>query len=399
MFPKDFLWGSSTSSHQVEGNNKNDWSDWENKKKTISLSGEACRHYELFDEDFKIAKELNQNSHRLSIEWSRIQPEKNSWDNNEIGHYKKVIESLKSKGIKPIVTLHHFTNPIWFSKISGWLNKDAPVYFEEYSHKIISSLSEDVSFWITINEPTIYAYNSYLSGIWPPGEKNPLKAKKVLDNMIRAHKKSYQIIHEYSKIDSPYVSAANHMRAFSKYPYGVPFLNSLSRKTVDYYFNFWFLERIREHLDFIGLNYYTRDFVKFNILKPENLFIQICQLDIINSSRNSLGWEIYPEGLFEILMNLKKYKLPVLISENGICTDNDKQRWNFINSHLREVKKALQKDVTILGYLYWSLIDNFEWENGFKPRFGLVEVNYQDFSRKIRESAKKFSEVCRLNSL
>ena len=398
MFPKDFLWGAATSSHQTEGNNNNDWTDWEKNKKTPFISGEACRHYDLFEEDFQIAKSLNHNCHRFSVEWSRIEPEKGVFDDSQINHYKDALNSLKQKNIKTVLSLHHFTNPLWFIKLGGWLDKNSSDLFQRFTEKIIQDLGENIDYWITINEPNIYAYNSYLSGIWPPGEKNPFLAKKVLENMALAHKKAYQLIHARSK-QKPLVSIAHHMRVFSGYPKTIAPLNSIAAKTVDYFFNDFFLNKIKHNLDFIGLNYYTRDFIRFKISKPENLFIDIEKPILPETGKNSLGWEIYPEGLFKIASRLKKYKLPILITENGICIEDDSRRWDFISSHLKQIEKALSDDINIIGYLYWSLVDNFEWEKGFAPKFGLVEIDYNNFSRKIRQSALKFAQVCRKNSL
>jgi len=403
QFPKDFLWGAATSAYQVEGNNYNsDWWEWEKSAGVKDLSGLACNHYERYEEDFDLIRSLGHNCHRLSVEWSRVEPEDGVFSQKEIEHYIKVVTALKERGIEPIVTLHHFTNPLWFSKLGGWENQDASRCFLSYAERIVSALSGSVRYWVIINEPEVYLYYSYIIGIWPPQEKSPRKAKTVFDNLAKAHIAAYRLIHDIYKksgLASPFVGTAQHIRSFTLR------VNNLRNRAAaairDRIFNRMFLNTlIRAHaLDYIGLNYYTRDIVDAQSWNINSLLYDIYEENARNIKKNDLGWDIYPEGLFTSLMSLKKYRLPVFILENGICTQNDDERWRFILSHLKKVHAAMDSGVKVIGYIYWSLMDNFEWADGFAPCFGLIEVDYRTMKRTIRESAKKYSIVCKTGIL
>ena len=402
-FPNDFLWGAATSAHQVEGNNINsDWWEWEKRVDLKEPSGQACRHYQLYKEDFDLAKSLNHNAHRLSIEWSRIEPEEGKFSSPELAHYRDVVLSLKERNIEPIVTLHHFTNPLWFTKLGGWQDKKAPEYFLRYVEKIVATLSDKVRFWVTINEPLVYVYFSYLFGSWPPQEKSLSKARCVRNNLETSHIKAYRLIHNLyhrKSFSSVSVSIAHNMQAFMPYDFNLK--NKFAAYLKNRFFNFEIIERLIRHnsLDFIGVNYYTRGLVDAKSWHPKGLFMDRGRPDKQPLKKNSLGWDIYPQGLHNLLLRLKKYNLPVFILENGICTEDDNQRWDYILQHLKNIHRAMDEGVGILGYIYWSLIDNFEWDQGFAPRFGLIDVDYRNYKRTIRESARKFAEVCKTGVL
>ncbi|MBM3252188.1 MAG: glycoside hydrolase family 1 protein [Candidatus Omnitrophica bacterium] len=397
MFPKKFLWGAATSAHQVEGQNKNnDWWSWEQENPSLESSGRACNHYEMFKQDFDLAVSLNHNAHRFSIEWSRIEPEEGKFDEKEIAHYQNVIDALLERKIEPIITLHHFTNPVWISNKTGWLNNDTAKYFQRYAEKVADSLGRKVKYWITINEPMVFVHASYLAGNWPPQDKSLIESYKVMKNLIIAHKLAYEKIHQVFKnknLGQPMVSIAQHFHLFHPCPYGIKFLNRFPAYLRNKLFNIYFLDKIRKHLDFIGVNYYTRDFVSFNLLNFREMFGYDCNRIHSHQERiNSLNWEIYPEGLLEILDMLRKFDLPLMITENGICTQDDSERWNFIKEHIKQIEKALNAGIPVIGYLYWSLLDNFEWKDGFAPRFGLIEVDYSNFKRIIKDSAREFAK-------
>ena len=402
-FPKDFLWGAATSAYQVEGNNSfSDWWEWEKRLNTKHASGRACRHYEFFAQDFDLAKELNHNCHRLSIEWARIEPEAGKFSQKELDHYKQVILALKERSLIPIVTLHHFTNPIWFAKIGAWRNKDAHKFFLRYVEKVVNMLSFDVPFWVTINEPMVYTYFSYLLGLWPPQDKSLLHARQVTNSLLNAHIEAYHLIRDIYKknnLEYPKISIAQNMQAF------VPCIATLRNKFAAYlrhkHYNLEFIERLvaKRALDFIGVNYYSPSWVELGGWGINNFTSDVCKKNHRNLRKNSMGWDIYPQGLYDLLMSLRKYNLPVFILENGICTDNDHLRWDYIAEHLESVSKAIANGVKIMGYVYWSLLDNYEWDKGFSPRFGLVEVDYNTYKRTVRESGRKFSAVCKTGKL
>ncbi|MDD5216804.1 MAG: glycoside hydrolase family 1 protein [Candidatus Omnitrophica bacterium] len=413
-----FLWGTATSAHQIEGNNRfNDWWEWEQSGRLKHASGVACDHYRLFRQDIELISKLGHNAYRFSVEWSRIEPEENIWNEVALAYYGDILRELKSRHIEPIVTLHHFTNPVWFMRKGGWLLPDAPALFARFVKKVVSVLGKDVRLWITINEPMIYLYFSYLLGDWPPGNHSFKDSIIVFKNLVRAHVHAYQVIHqiyESALQTQVWVSIAQHMTHM------MPCRpNSIRDRLVvtlrRWFVNFLFLEAVqngmlffpglfcealprKKSLDFIGINYYSRQFVRSKGWIGADMLGDMCSQDHHGKDIcecNSLGWEIYPEGLYQVLKSLRKLKLPVLIAENGICTTDDEQRTRFIRDHVAAVHRAIRESVQVWGYLYWSLVDNFEWDKGFAPRFGIVEVDYQTQTRKVKSSAQELERSCR----
>lgn len=392
VFPKGFLWGASTSSHQVEGGTNNDWSEWEKSEGRLRdltkqglierygrdnfISGIGVDHYHHFKEDFRMARMLGHNATRLSIEWSRVEPREGYFDADEIRHYQEVLETVKNEGMEPFVTLWHWTMPVWFRDKGGFEKKGNIRYFVEFVEKIVSELP-DVVFWITLNEPEIYTAACYLKGSWPPEKKNPIVAFRVFRNLIRAHLDSYDAIKKINRSAKIGIAKNNsYFKADRKHP-----LDSLSKIFLDGLSNFYFLDRIRHKQDFIGLNHYFG-------------------LDRDNDKKVSdIGWELYPEAIFHVLCDLKKYGVPVYITENGLADAEDKYRSWFIVETLKNVHRAILDGVDVRGYLHWSLMDNFEWAYGFWPRFGLIEIDYKTKARNPRASAFVYKKICEENEL
>lgn len=419
-FPDGFLWGAATSAHQVEGNNHNDWTEWEKANadrlayETGSkwqpwqqekfpemfdsqnyISGRACDHYNRFEEDFDIAKSLGHNAHRFSIEWSRIEPEEGKFNQEAIEHYRKVISALKERGLEPFVTLWHFTNPTWIRDIGGWENKKAIIYFIRYVEKIINDIGEQIKFWIPINEPSIYVGMSYIIAAFPPQVKSLSRGNKVLKNLITAHKKTYEMLHK--KFGQRILVGSTH-----NLHYHVPYrswhiLDLLATKLLQYVRDIRSSNWAKNYEDFIGLNYYYRDTVKFVL--QGGRYANFFDIKNPNEWASDMGWDIFPEGIYHILKNLKKYNKPIYIAENGLADVKDEKRAKFIKEHLHWICKAMQEDVDVRGYLHWSLLDNFEWDKGFWPRFGLVEIDYKTLERKIRPSAYEYAKICKNNTL
>lgn len=406
-FPDGFKWGSATSAHQVEGGNHNDWSEWEKSPERIAqlkkegenppgfISGKACDSYNRYEEDFDIAQKLNQNIHRFSIEWSRIEPEEGKFNEKEIEHYKRLIDALRDRGIEPMVTLWHFTNPIWFAKKGGWLNRKAPGYFTRYAKYVVDNLKDRVGLWITFNEATtVWAGLSQLKGEWPPAHKNIFKSWKVRKNFVYAHTLAYQDIKKIYNVSPTqnHGSPMSHNVAVglvesNAYFSGGKLVKLLGRMRLLNWLqtNAW--RKTLPYLDFLGLNYYT-DY-------------KLPGSEVVDSGPvpEMSPWRIYPEGIYHRLMEIKKFKKPIYITENGIADKTDQLREKFIKDHLYWAWKAIQDGADVRGYLYWSLLDNFEWARGFAPRFGLVEIDYATFERKIRPSAYEYAKICKDNAI
>lgn len=372
-FPKDFLFGAATSAHQVEGNNHNDWSEWEKKNaERLSkasggkyppenyISGRACDHYNRFREDFDIAKSLGHNAHRFSIEWSRIEPKEGNFNEKEIEHYREVVKALRERGMEPFVTLWHWTLPLWMRDKGGVCSKEFPKYFARYAEHVARHLGKDVKYWITLNETNVQTSHGYLKGDWPPEKRSLFKYFAANRYLANAHAKAYKLIKKHNP--SAQVGVTELFIYFSQ------------SRIKSFFWNHFFLRKIKTCQDFIGIDYYFSDRKE----KERSEF---------------LDWPIDPEGLYKIIQEVKGCGKPVYIIENGIADAKDFRREKFIKEHLEWVSKAISEGVDVRGYFYWSLLDNFEWDKGFWPRFGLVEVDHKTMERKIRPSAKKLTEI------
>lgn len=370
-FPKNFYWGTATSAYQVEGGIRNDWSNAGEKYD----AGIACDHYNRFEEDFDLAKSMNNNAHRFSIEWARIEPKPGVFDQKEIEHYRNAILMLKQRNLEPFITLYHWTLPVWFVEKGHWLNKDASKYFTNFVEKIVEEYKDLVKFWITINEPNVYTSHSFLRGNWPPFEKSFYKVQEVVRNLVDSHKKSYRIIHKISP--NFQVGIANNNNCFQ----------GILKYFSEHYWNHQFFDAIKDYQDFVGVNYYI----------PVSLWRNLIRAD---GEKSDMSWEIYPEGIYHVLKDLRQYKKPVYITENGLADAKDEKRPKFILDHLKWIHKAIEGGVDVRGYFHWSLIDNFEWDKGFEPRFGLVEIDYKNNLKRIpRPSSKIYAEICKNNAL
>jgi len=415
IFPSDFLWGASTSAHQVEGNNfHNDWWLWEQQGRTPP-SGKACDHYNRFREDFALAKDMGHNAHRLGIEWSRVAKDENAWNMEEWEHYRKVIRELRSLNITPIVTLHHFTVPMWFSAIGSWMNNNAPRHFTRFAVKAVEELGEEVEYWITINEPNILAMLGYYFGQWPPYQKEFEVSLIVIKNMLKSHALAYENMHKSAannpSILSPQIGIAKAVTAFHPCS-SLSIRDRISTYTRSIFHNHSFIVSLitgkisvpqleeeyltaKDTLDFIGLNYYFRQFIRTKNPLSKNPFGEVCPTSHRPEAGKitDMGWEIYPEGLYAVLNSLSRYKKPFIITENGIATEDDTLRKRYIKDHLLQIHRAIDKGISVKGYLHWSLLDNFEWAEGFTKRFGLVNVDYNSQKRTVKDSARYYSSV------
>lgn len=408
-FPEGFMWGAATSAHQVEGGNHNDWSEWEkaNAERLAKeaktrwqswqqekfpemfdpqnyISGRACDHYGRYEQDFDIAKQLGHNAHRFSVEWSRIEPEEGKFNEEAIEHYRKVILALRARRLEPFLVLWHWTNPSWVANFGGLESCKFPKYFSRFAKLMVEKLGDSVNYWITLNEPTSVILNSYELGNWPPQKKSLVSAWRVYKNLADAHKSAYAEIHKVKKNVS--VGFANILNFYD--PMSRSFLDRSAVAIIKYFGDQRFLKLTGDKNDFFAIQYYMHVKIGFPL-----------KSSVSGENNSDLGWEIYPAGIYHVLRSLKKYNRPIYITENGIADARDSFRAAFIKDHLIAVHRAIERGVDVRGYFYWSLLDNFEWDKGFWPRFGLVEIDYQTLARRIRPSAWEYAKICQNNGL
>lgn len=393
MTAEKFYFGAATSAHQVEGDNvHSDWWKFEREVQATEgfMSGKAANHYELFDQDFALAETLGHDAHRFSIEWAKVEPEEGKFDEAVLAHYREVFASLKKHGLKPFVTLWHFTFPLWFARKGALEKRENVFYFVRYCKKIAEVFKDDMEFALTINEPEVYLYYAYLEGKWPPQKKSAWSFMKVYRNLVIAHRLVYRAFKEVNpnyKIgiakNNPAFSPDRHKNVFDRFlVYLLKFL-----------WNHLFFDLIRKEQDFIGLNYYFHRNMRFDLSMAKLFFIHPCN----SCETTDMGWEVYTKGVAGLLRDLwKRYRKPIIITENGVADQKDRLRGQYIADVLEHVFNAKKDGVEVFGYLHWSLLDNFEWADGYGPRFGLVEVNYHNFVRTPRDSAYRYKEIIKM---
>ena len=436
-FPAGFLWGAATSAHQVEGGNRlNDWWRFEQIPGAIrnaGTSGDACRHYDEFDADFALAEADGHNAHRLSIEWSRIEPERGRFDAAAVAHYHEVFASLARHHLTPIVTLHHFTNPLWIADHGGWESHDTIGAFCDFVRFCAREYGGEIDWWCTINEPEVYAFRAYSEGLWPPRKRDDSAALCVIAHMLEAHGKAYRILHEEDRIDADgdgraaIVGFAKHLVQLQGDRWWMP-LDALRAYFEDRVFNEAVHQAavtgdialsiprarsVRRHvpelagaMDYYGLNYYTRWMVRAT--GP------VAHVARRGAKVNDLGWETWPEGLVaavdradaigRAVANVRPgadgmdaRDVPVLITEHGIADANDAMRPALLEASLDALARAIARGANVRGYLHWSLFDNFEWADGWHGRFGLYAVDCADPDRRRvrRPSADVLAKAAR----
>ncbi len=401
---KKFLWGVGTSAFQIEGNIENDFTDWESKGNFKNANSDpryenGSNHWKLWETDFEYLKELNVNSYRFSIEWARIEPERNKYSEKAILKYHKMIDKLIEMGIEPIITLHHFTHPKWFHTLSPWTDESSVDIFTKFANKIIKEFAHKIKYWITFNEPLVWALAAYGDAKFPPGQKDLYKVMNVINHILYAHIRIYDMLKEANPNTS--IGIAKHFIIFKEARnlffdkklvnklhsfFNIMMLEAFKTNTLE--FNFPLILKytsfipLDNKIDFWGINYYYRLHAKFkiNYKNPMELFAKEPATD--------MGWAIYPKGLRKIIKLVAKYGKEMIITENGIATEDESLRIKFIKKHLKIVKAQMQKKKLLVGYLYWSLLDNYEWLEGKSKRFGLIHVNYKNnFERTLKPAA------------
>ncbi len=393
-FPPGFLWGAATSAHQTEGQNRNtDWWVSEEAGLVPHPSGNACGSWERWPEDIRLAQQLGLNAYRLSVEWARIEPRPGEFDPHALEHYRALVRAVRDAGLEPIVTLHHFTNPCWLSAGGGWVRPRVIERFAAYTDVVARHLGDLVRWWVTINEPTVCALFGYVDGAWPPHRRNDfLGFLRHGRHMLRAHAAARQVLKQ--RRPEAMVSMAFHLNPIDPVRYGDP-TDHLAVWLYDWLWQGRVLRAARPHLDWVGVNYYFRVLVRWDVL-PWRFFDPPTMGP---HQKTEYGWEIYPKGLYRVLKRVGRLGKPVIVTENGIADADDDQRARYLVAHLRQAHRALREGVDLRGYIHWSLLDNFEWAEGFTRRFGLVEMDFETLQRRPRPSAFVFREIARANSL
>jgi len=405
-FPKHFLWGAATAAHQVEGNTHNQWTVWElenaktkaaqaefhlqdyaswdkikseAKRPDNYVSGDLADHYTRYKEDFDFLDKMHMNAYRFSIEWSRVEPKEGAWNSEAVTHYKEYLAELRHRNIEPIVTLFHFTLPVWFAEKGGFEKASNVKHFVRFAEKIMSELGAGVKYIITINEPEVYAYESYMMQEWPPNKRSAWMALRVSHNLARAHSKTVTALR---RVNRRYKIGIAKNSVFY-FPGDSAWLSKVSANIMQFFQDDFFLKKYARKSDFIGVNYYQSQRVfGYRVHNAET------------AKYSDVDWMISPGDIGYVLERLyRKYKKPLLITENGLADDQDEHRKEWIKETIVAMQQAMSHGVELIGYLHWSLMDNFEWAYGKWPRFGLVAVDYKTGKRTLKPSASWFATV------
>ena len=386
-FPEGFRWGVATAAHQIEGGNTaNDWWDFERRPGSgvAEPSGDACDSWNKWREDHDLAAALGVDDYRFSIEWSRIEPAPGEWSEEAMDHYVRICEDLRGRGIGPVVTFHHFTTPTWVTARGGWENPETADLFAAFCERAAGRLAGVMERACTINEPNIVALMGWGLGVFPPGRRDRAAVDVVTDHFVDAHRKAVDAVR--SAAPEVPVGLTLSMSEWAAEPGGEQRLERYRARMEDV-----FLEATDAD-DFVGVQTYSRVRVgPDGLLGPEPGVPTLI-----------MGYEYWPQALEATLRRAWKVtggSVPLLVTENGIGTDDDDQRIAYVQAALEGVLRVLDDGIRVDGYTYWSLLDNFEWALGYGPRFGLHSVDRQTFAREAKPSAGWFGEVVRNHAL
>ena len=413
-FPKGFLWGTATSAHQVEGGNtNNDWWLWEQQPGRISdatRSGNACEWWDgRWKEDFDRASSGGQNAHRLSIEWSRVEPTPGVWDGEALIQYREIIKGAIKRGLTPMVTFHHFTNPAWIAELGGWANNETVAYFERYVRKAASSLNDLVNHWVTFNEPNTYLYYAYIRGTFPPANLDTLQAIQAAQNLALGHAAAYHTLHElqaeasvgiaHTYSDMQPAHPANPIERRLAKMRGNRFNGLFPRLLHDGQLRLLgkriTLRKVMDTQDFFGLSYFSTENVTFDLRNVKESFSK----GIPEDPQAWIVEQDKPGGIFRALDFARSFKLPIFITANGVDDASDELRRVALAKNLQGVWKAASFNWKLQGYFHWSLVDHFSWQHGWAKHFGLWAVDPETQARTKRPSADFYADICRSNSL
>ncbi len=415
------MWGAATAAHQVEGGNRNnDWWAFEQRPDAIwhdDRSGQACDWWRNAERDFDLMAEMGHNTHRLSVEWSRIEPEEGTFDARAITRYREMLAGLRQRGIEPMVTLFHFSSPLWLGRQGGWRNPAIVGLFRRFVRHTVEQLGDLVKLWCTVNEPNVYAALGYLLGKGAPGEKSLPLYFRVLRHLLQAHGAAYRVIHALD--GSARVGLVKNMQIFEALD-PADGLSVRAARLLDYLFNEITLRAARDgwlgfplglmtkthgalvdSIDFWGINYYSRQ--RVGLLRQGEGLLGMLQptpgAEVSDDGRDGTYGEIYPSGMYRVLKSVAALGKPIYVTENGLPDDDDDQRPRFLLTHLAQMQRAITEGADVHGYYHWSLIDNFEWAEGWDLRFGLVGLDERTQVRTPRPSAGLYTDIIRANAI
>jgi beta-glucosidase len=417
-FPDDLVFGVATSAYQVEGNIENDWAAWERSgklKEKDCRCGRGVDHWNRFEEDLRLARDVGARAFRVSLEWARIEPEYGRIDELALAAYRARLSKMREAGMRPVVTLHHFTHPTWFHARSPWHEPHSVEEFRRYARLCAQLLKGLDPLIITFNEPMVLLLGGYLSGLMPPGIASGRKAMAALANFARAHVAAREeLLSALGKVE---IGISQNVVAFAPDRMWHPVDRALSHLGSQN-FNHAFLEALgtgvlriqmpglastkqvipgaRDAMEFLGINYYTRAHMRFT---PKPPFVQFHYRDRHDRGLTDIGWEDYPEGFSQVLLEMRRYQLPIWITENGIDDRSGSRRPQFLYQHWLKMEEAIRQGADIRGYLHWSLVDNFEWLEGWGPRFGLYRVDFETLERSPTPACEYFRQVATTRQL
>lgn len=429
IFPENFLWGSATAATQIEGAwNEDDKvpSIWDNAPENKIKNGEdchvACDHFHRMKDDVALMKKLGLKSYRFSINWCRVMKEGNILNEKGMKFYSELVDELISAGIEPLVTIYHWDLPQWVQDIGGWQSKRIVPLFADYTKVVVDALSDRVKYWIPMNEPQCFIMNGHMTGVHAPFIKKYLSLSNTTRNCLMAFHASAEVIRKYAETE-PKIGIAMAASCYIPESESEEDIDKARKDTFNSIYgsmsNKWWgdplflgkpvnnfgvyrtrrkdMPKIQTKLDFIGLNVYAP-----NIKNQKK-----AKIDYPENRRNQMGWVIDGRCLYwTIRFFSERYHLPILVTENGLCHNDivngngeieDDKRIDFIKEYLSGVKRALNEDIEIMGYQYWSLMDNFEWAEGYEPRFGLIFIDYKTQNRIIKKSGYFYSELIKNN--
>jgi beta-glucosidase len=398
-FPDGFLFGASISAYQTEGGNVNtDWWWWEHIADTPCRepSGDAVDFYHRYSQDVAMLASFGLNSFRFGVEWARIEPAEGEFSRAALAHYRRILDACHEHGVVPMVTFHHFTNPRWLHELGGFAHERFPELFERYCDRVAAALGDRIAYACTINEPQGLGSSGWLLGINPPGHTHDREgAQRAVDNLLEAHRRGAAAIRSRAGIPAGVTLAIPDIQ----YEDGAqPGSSSLELESK---VNDWFFELARQD-DFVGVQTYTRfRYGPEGPRSPGHDWSDTMRELVETDETTQMGYEFYPQALGSAIRRAHRScpGVPILVTESGIATSNDEKRIAYVNIALRETLACLAEGIDVRSYMYWSLLDNFEWTLGYAPTFGLVAVDRETFTRHPRGSAYWLGAVAKARAL